>query len=78
MKKTVIATALFTALCSHAVLANQPVVAGYFADWQYANSANPYVVKDIPADNLTHVIYAFLSMCGPHTGASETVQKLVA
>jgi chitinase len=35
-------------------------------------------VKDIPADNLTHIIYAFLSMCGPHTGASETVQKLVA
>ncbi|WP_407071369.1 sugar-binding domain-containing protein [Vibrio diabolicus] len=27
---------------------------------------------------MTHVIYAFLSMCGPHAGASETVQKLVA
>ncbi len=36
----------------------------------------PYTVKDIPADKLTHVIYAFLSMCGPHTGASETVQNL--
>ena len=58
--------------------AEQKVVAGYFADWQYANAENPYTVNDIPADKLTHVIYAFLGMCGPHAGASETVQKLVA
>ncbi|GAB3518525.1 glycoside hydrolase family 18 protein [Photobacterium alginatilyticum] len=58
--------------------AEQPVVAGYFADWQYDNEANPYTVDDIPADKLTHVIYAFLSMCGPHEGASEKVQKQVA
>ncbi|CAH0532238.1 Chitinase A [Vibrio stylophorae] len=54
------------------------VVAGYFADWQYDNKQNPYTVKDIPAQDLTHVIYAFLSMCGPHTGASETVQGQIA
>jgi chitinase len=53
-------------------------VAGYFADWQYVNADNPYTVKDISADSLTHIIYAFLSMCGPHTGASENIQKLVA
>jgi len=58
--------------------AEQPVVAGYFADWQYDNEANPYTVDDIPADKLTHVIYAFLSMCGPHEGASEKVQQQVA
>ncbi|OXX26164.1 glycoside hydrolase family 18 protein [Vibrio sp. V08_P9A1T1] len=56
----------------------KPVVAGYFTDWQYENEQNPYTVKDIPAENLTHVIYAFLSMCGPHSGASETVQKQIA
>ncbi|MHA2797069.1 glycoside hydrolase family 18 protein [Vibrio harveyi] len=77
MKKTLLAAALFTGLTGIAH-AEQKVVAGYFADWQYANADNPYTVKDIPADNLTHIIYAFLSMCGPHTGASETVQKLVA
>ncbi|MCU8491805.1 glycoside hydrolase family 18 protein [Vibrio vulnificus] len=77
MKKTLITAALFSAFAGSAV-AQEKVVAGYFADWQYANASNPYTVKDIPAEKLTHVIYAFLSMCGPHTGASETVQKLVA
>ena len=76
MKKTLLA-ALIMGLTG-AAHAEQKVVAGYFADWQYANAENPYTVNDIPADKLTHVIYAFLSMCGPHTGASETVQKLVA
>lgn len=77
MKKTLLAAALFTGLTGIAQ-AEQKVVAGYFADWQYANADNPYTVKDIPADNLTHIIYAFLNMCGPHTGASENIQKLVA
>ncbi|MDF2152740.1 glycoside hydrolase family 18 protein [Vibrio sp. CAU 1672] len=77
MKKTLLATVLLTGL-SGLAQADQNVVAGYFSDWQYANADNPYTVSDIPADKLTHVIYAFLSMCGPHTGASETVQQLVA
>lgn len=63
---------------SFSVNAESNIVAGYFADWQYANTENPYVVADIPADNLTHIIYAFLSMCGPHSGASEAVQQQVA
>lgn len=77
MKKTLISVALLTCF-SAASFADDKVVAGYFADWQYANPSNPYTVQDIPAEKLTHVIYAFLSMCGPHTGASDTVQKLVA
>lgn len=28
----------------------KPVVAGYFADWQYENEQNPYTVKDIPRE----------------------------
>ncbi|EGQ8276300.1 chitinase [Vibrio parahaemolyticus] len=76
MKKTLLAALIMG--ITGAAHAEQKVVAGYFADWQYANAENPYTVKDIPADKLTHVIYAFLSMCGPHTGASETVQNLVA
>jgi GH18 family chitinase len=58
--------------------ANDNVVAGYFADWQYQDQRNPYKVQDIPADQLTHVIYAFLSMCGPHTAASASVQQQIA
>jgi len=70
--------AIVAGLLTFGVNAQEKVVAGYFADWQYNNPDNPYQVKDIPAQNLTHVIYAFLSMCGPHTGASEAVQKQVA
>lgn len=77
MNKTITAIAL-SSLMSFSSLAQEKVVAGYFADWQYNNPDNPYQVKDIPAKNLTHVIYAFLSMCGPHTGASEAIQKQVA
>lgn len=65
MKKTLLAALIMG--ITGAAHAEQKVVAGYFADWQYANAENPYTVKDIPADKLTHVIYAFLSMCGPHT-----------
>ncbi|MCW8331044.1 glycoside hydrolase family 18 protein [Photobacterium sp. SDRW27] len=77
MKRTLLAMLASSMLASPAV-AEQQVVAGYFADWQYDNEANPYTVKDIPADSLSHVIYAFLSMCGPHTGAGEKVQQQIA
>ncbi|KGY13338.1 chitinase [Vibrio tubiashii] len=76
MKKTIAAAALASVM-SISGHAQDKVVAGYFADWQYNNPDNPYQVKDIPADNLTHIIYAFLSMCGPHTGASEAIQQQV-
>ncbi|KJF81078.1 chitinase [Photobacterium angustum] len=75
--KAILPLTIAALLSSSAVAANSPVVAGYFADWQYNNEANPYTVKDIPADKLTHVIYAFLSMCGPHQGASDAVQKQI-
>ena len=77
MKKTVSAIVVASAF-SFSVNAEPNIVVGYFADWQYANTENPYVVADIPADKLTHIIYAFLSMCGPHSGASEAVQQQVA
>ncbi|NLS11881.1 glycoside hydrolase family 18 protein [Vibrio sp. SM6] len=77
MKKA-LAFAIAMSLPMASALAKEPVVAGYFADWQYENEANPYTVQDIPADKLTHIIYAFLSMCGPHTAASERVQGQIA
>lgn len=54
------------------------VVASYFGDWQFYTTG--YTPTDIPGGDLTHVIYGFLSMCGPHEGAavSETVAAQVA
>ncbi|MGF1908430.1 glycoside hydrolase family 18 protein [Vibrio kasasachensis] len=77
MKKS-LTLAVAASILTFGAHAQEKVVAGYFADWQYTNPDNPYQVKDIPAENLTHIIYAFLSMCGPHTGASEKVQNQVA
>ncbi|WP_087023333.1 glycoside hydrolase family 18 protein [Thaumasiovibrio subtropicus] len=76
MRAHILAAAVMVATSVQA--ADAPVVGGYFADWQYTNEASPFTVQDIPAEKLTHVIYAFLSLCGPHTGASEAVQQQVA
>ncbi|MEZ8026391.1 glycoside hydrolase family 18 protein [Enterovibrio norvegicus] len=75
--KTILAGAVLSACIATPIFAENNIVGGYFADWQYANLDNPYTVADIPADKMTHVIYAFLSMCGPHNSASELVQKQV-
>lgn len=74
----IIAGAALTACLATPAFAENHVIGGYFADWQYNNPDNPYTVSDIPADKMTHIIYAFLSMCGPHTGASESIQKQIA
>lgn len=76
MKKIIIGAAISIFFAMPAI-AEKHIVGGYFADWQYANQDNPYTVADIPADKMTHIIYAFLSMCGPHSGASELVQQQV-
>lgn len=78
MKKSLLLLTISAALSVTAAQANTSVVAAYFADWQYDNEQNPYTVQDIPAADLSHIIYAFLSMCGPHTGATEKVQAQVA
>ena len=41
------------------------VVGAYFPDWRI-HDETPYKVSQIPAGDLTHVIYSFLTMCGPH------------
>ena len=71
--KTILAGAVLSTFLNVPAFAENNIVGGYFADWQYANPDNPYTVADIPADKMTHVIYAFLSMCGPHNSASERV-----
>ncbi|MCP4321857.1 MAG: glycoside hydrolase family 18 protein [Psychromonas sp.] len=41
------------------------VVGAYFPDWRIYDAV-PYTPSQIPAGDLTHVIYSFLTMCGPH------------
>lgn len=49
------------------------VVGAYFPDWRI-HEEKTYTPSQIPAGDLTHVIYAFLTMCGPH---SEEVDEVL-
>lgn len=53
------------------------VVGAYFPDWRTDND-NIYHAGMIPAEKLTHVIYAFMTMCGPHKASTKEVQERVA
>ncbi|WP_022940867.1 glycoside hydrolase family 18 protein [Psychromonas hadalis] len=50
------------------------VVGAYFPDWRVYDDV-PYLPSQIPAGDLTHVIYAFLTMCGTHP--SDTGEALL-
>lgn len=50
------------------------VVGAYFPDWRIYDEI-PYTPSQIPAGDLTHVIYAFLTMCGTHP--SDVGEKLL-
>jgi GH18 family chitinase len=52
--------------------AKQPVVASY-----YVAAGNPLAVSRLPAEKLSHVIYAFIALCGNNTGANDTTQKAI-
>lgn len=52
--------------------AEQPVVASYY----FANGS-PISVSNLPAEKLSHVIYAFVALCGDNSGANETTQKAI-
>ena len=68
---SVVALTLALGACSNtdedkkSELATKKVVGAYFPDWRI-HGDTPYTPSQIPADDLTHVIYAFLTMCGPH------------
>ncbi|MYM58891.1 chitinase [Vibrio sp. OCN044] len=45
------------------------VVGSYFVEWsQYERN---FTVDNIPADNLTHIIYGFIPMCGPNASLTD-------
>lgn len=60
-------------ISSFSVQAKQPVVATY-----YVAAGNPSAVSNLPAQKLTHVLYAFIALCGDNSGANETTQKAIA
>lgn len=60
---------LFTSLSAHA---KPPVVASY-----YYGTGNPVAVSKLPAEKLSHVLYAFIALCGDNSGANETTRKAI-
>ncbi|GHA42814.1 chitinase [Photobacterium aphoticum] len=56
---------------------DEPVVALYYPDWKIYNKQ--YITpSQLPADKITHVIYAFLAVCGPVTASPDNVQRIMA
>lgn len=53
--------------------AKQPVVASY-----YMAAGNPVAVSQLPAEKLSHVLYAFIALCGDNSGANKATQKAIA
>jgi chitinase len=48
-------------------------VASYFVEWGvYGRAFNP---KDIPVENLTHLIYGFIPVCGPNESLTGTAKS---
>ena len=60
---------LFLLICLSAS-AKQPVIATY-----YVAASNPVAVSHLPAKKLSHVLYAFIGLCGDNSGADDATQK---
>lgn len=58
---------------SSTVSATQPVVASY-----YVAAGDPDAVSQLPAEKLSHILYAFIALCGDNAGANDTTQKAIA
>ncbi|PSU34821.1 glycoside hydrolase family 18 protein [Photobacterium lutimaris] len=57
-------------------LAHVPQLVLYYPDWQIYQKASP-VLSELAIDNATHLVYAFLAVCGPVTHSSENIQQLM-
>ncbi|PSU96793.1 glycoside hydrolase family 18 protein [Photobacterium kishitanii] len=53
------------------------VVAAYYPDWKVYTPNNPYSASMIPAEKLTHLIYAFLAVCGPVHSSPDNIKKII-
>ena len=53
------------------------IVAAYYPDWKVYTPNSPYSAGMIPAEQLTHLIYAFLAVCGPVDSSPENIKKII-
>ncbi|PSV23755.1 chitinase [Photobacterium leiognathi subsp. mandapamensis] len=79
---SVIATTAISCLFAPPALA-QPtnnhshVIAAYYPDWKVYTPKAPYSANMLPVDNLSHIIYAFLAVCGPVDSSPENIKKIM-
>ncbi|WP_279152706.1 glycoside hydrolase family 18 protein [Photobacterium iliopiscarium] len=63
---------------THAAEQDPPyVVAAYYPDWKVYTPNHPYSAGMIPAEKLTHLIYAFLAICGPVDSSPNNIKKII-
>lgn len=76
-----IVTVLISSFFSHNALStektNAHVIAGYYPDWKVYTPKAPYSASMLPVTDLTHVIYAFLAICGPVESSPENIKKII-
>ena len=73
MIKLVKTISLIIYFTSISTLAKQPIVATY-----YVPPNSPIAVSESPAEKLTHIIYAFIALCGDNRGANDATPKALA
>ncbi|PSW21574.1 chitinase [Photobacterium sanctipauli] len=55
---------------------NSPIVATYYPEWKIYNKQK-LSPSNLPADKLSHLIYAFLAVCGPVDASPNNVRKIL-
>jgi chitinase len=52
---------------------SQKVVATYFTEWSVFS--RKYNIESLPAENVTHVLYAFIGVCGENKGLKDFLES---
>ncbi|WP_318520387.1 glycoside hydrolase family 18 protein [Photobacterium leiognathi] len=79
---SIFTTATISCLFTSQVFAQQQnnhshVVAAYYPDWKVYTPKTPYSANMLPVDNLSHIIYAFLAVCGPVDSSPANIKKIM-
>ncbi|PSX12338.1 glycoside hydrolase family 18 protein [Photobacterium angustum] len=62
---------------ANAIKHSSPVIAAYYPDWKVYTPKTPYSANMLPVNDLTHVIYAFLAVCGPVDASPDNIKKIM-
>ncbi|GHF01472.1 glycoside hydrolase family 18 protein [Thalassotalea profundi] len=60
-------------LITLSINAQEPVIASY-----YSAKGEPTAVSNLPAEKLSHILYAFVGLCGDNSGTNAATQKAMA